>query len=49
MSVPKIFDNIVNFMSGAVSRIFGLDDDNYPNTGVQPYSGDPVDKKHRSD
>lgn len=49
MSVPKIFDNIVNFMSGAVSRIFGLDDDNYPNTGVQPYSGDRADKKHRSD
>jgi hypothetical protein len=31
----------MTFLGGAVSRIFGLTDDQYPATGVQPYSGDP--------
>jgi hypothetical protein len=31
----------IEFLSGPISRIFGLNDDNYPQTGVQPYSGDP--------
>jgi hypothetical protein len=29
------------FFASPVSRIFGLTDDHYPATGIQPYSGDP--------
>ncbi|MBF2028752.1 MAG: hypothetical protein IGS48_18650 [Oscillatoriales cyanobacterium C42_A2020_001] len=40
MSIPKIIDDAIQFVSGAVSRIFSVSDDKYPNTGVQPYDGD---------
>jgi hypothetical protein len=39
--ITKLFRNMIDFVSAAVSRIFGLTDDEYPSTGVQPYSGDP--------
>jgi hypothetical protein len=51
MHMPKSFNNIITYVSGAVSRIFGLDDDNYPATGVQPFSGKiehNPDKKHKA-
>jgi len=32
----------IRFIAGAVARIFGLNDDNYPKTGVQPFEGDPA-------
>ena len=46
MSIPKVIDDVIQYVSGAVSRIFSLSDDHYPNTGVQPFDGD-VDKKNR--
>jgi hypothetical protein len=49
MSLSKMFRDTVGFFSDAVSRVFGLDDDNYPPTGIQPFSGDVADKKHRYD
>lgn len=49
MSVPKVIDDVIVYFSGAISRIFALNDNHYPDTGVQPYSGDPYDKKHSSD
>jgi hypothetical protein len=47
MNLSKMFRDTVGFFSDAVSRVFGLDDDNYPPTGVQPFTGDVADKKHR--
>jgi hypothetical protein len=54
MSITKIMQSIINgiaqvitYISGAVSRIFGPRDDNYPETGVQPFEGDIADHKHR--
>lgn len=44
MSVPKFLDNLVQYFSGAMSRIFGPSDDEYPNTGVQPFEGEPFKK-----
>ncbi|NJN49529.1 MAG: isochorismate synthase [Alkalinema sp. RL_2_19] len=35
------FTDTVSFISGAMIRIFGATDDEYPATGIQPYSGDP--------
>lgn len=46
MSIPKAVDELMDYFSGAVTRIFGLSDDAYPGTGVQPFSGDVYDKKH---
>jgi hypothetical protein len=31
----------VRFIAGGASRTFTLAEDQYPETGVQPYSGDP--------
>jgi len=45
MRMPRVFDRVVSYLSYAVSRIFGLDDDNYPSTGVQPFNGDENPKR----
>ena len=39
---------LVTYLGAAVKRIFAPNDDQYPNTGVQPFEGDINDKKHRS-
>ncbi|MEC4891735.1 MAG: hypothetical protein SAL07_00235 [Oscillatoria sp. PMC 1051.18] len=49
MGISKFFNTIGNYISEAVARIFGPNDDRYPATGVQPFSGDPVQKKQESD
>ena len=36
---------IVRYIAGAVARIFGPTDDEYPETGVQPFEGDIPDNK----
>jgi len=46
MSVPKVISDVIQYVSEAVSRIFGLNDDAYPNTGVQPFEGEPNARKH---
>lgn len=46
MSIPKVIDDVIQYFSGAVSRIFAPSDDHYPNTGVQPFEGD-VSKKEK--
>jgi hypothetical protein len=45
MRMPKVFDDVLRFFSGAVTRIFGPTDDNYPKSGTQPYGGDAYDEK----
>lgn len=37
---------MMNYISGAVTRIFGVRDDDYPATGVQPFEGDPAKKEN---
>jgi hypothetical protein len=50
MSLPKVIDDVILYISGAMSRIFGPTDDSYPATGVQPYEGEhKPHKKHRLD
>lgn len=46
MSIPKVIDDVIQYVSGAVSRIFAPSDDQYPNTGVQPYDGEPNKNTH---
>jgi hypothetical protein len=40
-TIQSWFRNAITYFAEAFTRIFGLDDDEYPKTGVQPYSGDP--------
>lgn len=49
MSIPKVIDDVIQFVSGAVSRIFAPSDDQYPPTGVQPFEGEPNKKPRSSD
>ncbi|MBD2774238.1 hypothetical protein [Iningainema tapete] len=41
-SIPEAIGRVISFISGAVTRIFGPTDDDYPKTGVQPFEGDPA-------
>ncbi|MGQ4647501.1 hypothetical protein [Lyngbya aestuarii] len=45
MGIFQLFDNISKYIFGAVGRIFSPSDDAYPETGVQPFSGDPFQDK----
>jgi hypothetical protein len=46
MKVQRLVENVMQYVSGAVVRIFSPSDDNYPNSGVQPYEGRPTKKDH---
>jgi hypothetical protein len=39
-SIRELIQKIVNYISGGTTRIFTPTDDNYPETGVQPFEGD---------
>ena len=45
MKITTLIDNLIGYFSGAAARIFGLDRNKYPATGVQPFEGE-IDKKH---
>lgn len=44
-TITNIPQQIIHYISGAVTRIFGPTVDNYPEIGLQPFEGDPADKK----
>ena len=48
MHFPTIVDEMGVFIAEAISRLFGLTDDAYPATGIQPYAGELPSKKQRS-
>jgi hypothetical protein len=39
MNLSKSFANAMRYVSEAAIRIFSPSDDNYPNSGVQPFEG----------
>lgn len=43
--VSKMTRQMVRYIGEAALRIFGPDKDEYPPTGVQPFEGEPADKK----
>ncbi len=49
MSIAKAIDNVTQYISEAVARIFSPSDDAYPVTGVQPFEGDPFQEGQGSD
>lgn len=42
MKILTWMQNTVQFLWDGVSRLFKPTDDDYPKSGVQPYSGDPA-------
>lgn len=40
MNILQVVRNAVQYLVEASTRTFRPDDDQYPNTGVQPYDGD---------
>jgi hypothetical protein len=45
LTIAMIPQRVIRYIANAVTRIFGLSDDNYPATGVQPFEGEPADQK----
>ncbi|MHC5670547.1 hypothetical protein [Nostoc sp.] len=45
MAISRIIANITQYISEAAMRIFGPNDDAYPSIGVQPFTGDPYNKR----
>lgn len=45
-TIKAIPNNVRKFMYDAVVRIFGVSDNDYPATGVQPFEGEPARDKH---
>ena len=41
-----MLDNVVQYISEAVTRIFSPSDDAYPIIGIQPFSGEPFTERH---
>ncbi len=44
-SIPQLMIRFISNVITPITRIFSPTDDNYPSTGVQPFEGDPADKK----
>ncbi len=49
MGIYKLFDSITRYISEAIARIFGPNDDAYPEIGVQPFSGEPSQENGKTD
>ncbi|MDH6061983.1 hypothetical protein NWP17_16340 [Chrysosporum bergii ANA360D] len=45
-SMKNILQQVINYILGAFTRIFSPRDDDYPATGVQPFEGDPADRRN---
>ncbi len=44
MKLLDLVSKITQYLSEASARIFGPRHDDYPKTGVQPYTGDPSEE-----
>jgi hypothetical protein len=44
-TIEIIPQRAIQYIASAATRIFSPTDDDYPATGVQPFEGDPADKK----
>jgi hypothetical protein len=46
MQIATMLDKFIGYFADAAARIFGLDRNQYPKTGGQPFEGE-IAKKHR--
>ncbi len=47
MKLVTWFKQVVQFFAGAIARIFSPRDDNYPESGIQPFEDKPTSRKGR--
>lgn len=40
-----VIQQVIQYIAKPITRIFSPTDDQYPATGVQPFTGEPADKK----
>ncbi|MBD2776818.1 hypothetical protein [Iningainema tapete] len=45
MAISRMIAKITQYISEAVIRIFGPNDDAYPMIGVQPFTGEPYKQR----
>ena len=41
MNIDRILSKISKYVTEAFARIFGPNEDEYPNIGIQPFEGEP--------
>jgi len=46
MKIAKMLQDLGQYLSEAMSRIFAPNDDSYPETGTQPYTGETDKRKN---
>ncbi|MDZ7956641.1 MAG: hypothetical protein RMY34_01830 [Aulosira sp. DedQUE10] len=46
-SIVELLERVIHSIYSSATRTFSPNDDNYPDTGVQPYDGDPPAKNRR--
>jgi hypothetical protein len=44
MKIATVLDRFIGYFFDSAARIFGLDRNQYPATGIQPFEGE-IDKK----
>ncbi len=44
MNILKAISNVIYYLSEGTAILFSPNHDDYPNIGLQPYSGDPCSK-----
>lgn len=49
MGISRMIESVVQYISEAVTRIFGPSDDAYPAIGVQPFAGEPFKQRQAAD
>jgi hypothetical protein len=45
MRIATMLDRLIGYFADGIARVFGLDRNQYPATGIQPFEGE-IDKKH---
>lgn len=48
MTLAQSWERFTQYISEAVGRIFSPNDDRYPETGIQPFEGEPYRKSSKS-
>ncbi len=46
MNIFKWLQNFIQYIGSGVRRIFSASEDDYPETGAQPFEGDPYKEKN---
>jgi hypothetical protein len=49
MNISNLLQNFIQYITEAFARIFGPNDDEYPNIGVQPFEGEPSQSSSNSE